>query len=257
MSFLSSSLAPTATVLPYAAVSAPSGWLICDGSEVSRTTYANLFAVIGTSYGSGNGSTTFNVPDYRWAFLRGYGPDIDSTSGAGTASNNNIVINNHGFNRSGIKIKIPAAIVLPAGLALSEYWVIVVDSNTIAFATSKNNATELTPVKVSISGSYSNVRVSQIEDPDMASRKRNARGGNLERNIGSWQEDTIRNITGAVATSESTYSTGAFAHAGSVSGNSSTGGSTDYYSTFDSSRVVPVGNDNRPSNISVNYIIKV
>lgn len=42
---------------------APTGWLLCDGTNVSRTTYADLFAVIGTTYGPGDGSTTFNVPD--------------------------------------------------------------------------------------------------------------------------------------------------------------------------------------------------
>lgn len=45
--------------------SAPSGWLMCDGSAVSRTTYANLFAAIGTTFGNGDGSTTFNLPDVR------------------------------------------------------------------------------------------------------------------------------------------------------------------------------------------------
>lgn len=45
--------------------SAGSGWLVCDGSAVSRTTYANLFAVIGTTFGAGDGSTTFNLPDLR------------------------------------------------------------------------------------------------------------------------------------------------------------------------------------------------
>lgn len=50
----------------YAGASSPSAdWLMCDGSAVSRTTYAELFAVIGTTYGSGNGSTTFNLPDLR------------------------------------------------------------------------------------------------------------------------------------------------------------------------------------------------
>lgn len=50
----------------------PSGWLECDGSAVSRTTYAALFAVYGTSYGVGDGSTTFNLPNYKDYFLRGY-----------------------------------------------------------------------------------------------------------------------------------------------------------------------------------------
>lgn len=55
----------TGTVLPFAGSAAPSGWLLCYGQAVSRTTYATLFAVVGTTYGTGDGSTTFNVPDLR------------------------------------------------------------------------------------------------------------------------------------------------------------------------------------------------
>ena len=50
----------------------PSGWIKANGAEVSRTVYANLFAAIGTAWGAGNGSTTFNVPDLRGEFLRGW-----------------------------------------------------------------------------------------------------------------------------------------------------------------------------------------
>jgi microcystin-dependent protein len=50
----------------------PTGWLECDGSAISRTTYSALYAVIGTSYGVGDGSTTFNLPNYKDYFLRGY-----------------------------------------------------------------------------------------------------------------------------------------------------------------------------------------
>ena len=53
----------TGQIITYAGTTAPSGYLACDGSAVSRTTYANLFAVIGTAYGEGDGSTTFNLPD--------------------------------------------------------------------------------------------------------------------------------------------------------------------------------------------------
>lgn len=56
---------PVGTLKPYAGSSEPSGWLLCDGSAVSRTTYADLFAVISTTYGAGDGSTTFAVPDLR------------------------------------------------------------------------------------------------------------------------------------------------------------------------------------------------
>lgn len=50
-------------------------WLLCNGQEVSRSEYADLFSVIGEKFGSGNGVTTFNVPDYRGKFLRGLGGD--------------------------------------------------------------------------------------------------------------------------------------------------------------------------------------
>ena len=53
-------------------------WLLCDGSAVSRTTYADLFALIGDGFGSGDGSTTFNLPDYRGKFLRGLGGDSEA-----------------------------------------------------------------------------------------------------------------------------------------------------------------------------------
>src|SRR5690348_9602357 len=56
---------PSGVVVPFAGSSAPAGWLLCYGQAVSRTTYAALFTVIGTVFGSGDGSTTFNVPDLR------------------------------------------------------------------------------------------------------------------------------------------------------------------------------------------------
>ena len=54
---------PTATIVPWTDSSVPSGFLECNGAAVSRTTYSALFAIVGTTYGAGNGSTTFNVPD--------------------------------------------------------------------------------------------------------------------------------------------------------------------------------------------------
>lgn len=72
---------PSGSVMPYAGSSAPSGWLLSDGSAVSRSTYAALFSAIGTTYGSGDGSTTFNLPDLRGRAPRG----VDNMGG--TAAN--------------------------------------------------------------------------------------------------------------------------------------------------------------------------
>ena len=62
--YLKASL-PAGVMMDYGGATAPDQWLICNGSAISRTTYADLFAAIGTSYGVGNGSTTFNIPDRR------------------------------------------------------------------------------------------------------------------------------------------------------------------------------------------------
>lgn len=64
---------PVGALLSYAGAAVPSGWLLCDGTAVSRTTYAALYAAIGTTHGTGNGSTTFNVPDLRGRVTIGVG----------------------------------------------------------------------------------------------------------------------------------------------------------------------------------------
>jgi microcystin-dependent protein len=57
--------APAGVISMYGGSTVPNGWLLCDGSAVSRTTYARLFSAIGTTYGAGNGSTTFNLPNFK------------------------------------------------------------------------------------------------------------------------------------------------------------------------------------------------
>ncbi|MCO6445181.1 MAG: tail fiber protein [Anaerolineae bacterium] len=70
---------PVGAVLPYAGTTAPAGWLFCYGQDVSRTTYAALFTAISTTYGVGDGSTTFNVPDLRGRVVAGK-DDMGGTS---------------------------------------------------------------------------------------------------------------------------------------------------------------------------------
>jgi microcystin-dependent protein len=63
---------PSGSVFWFAASAAPTGYLYCNGAAISRTTYAALFAIVGTTYGVGDGSTTFNLPELRGEFIRGY-----------------------------------------------------------------------------------------------------------------------------------------------------------------------------------------
>ena len=65
-------LCPVGSIIMYGAAAAPTNWLLCDGSAVNRTTYADLFSAIGTTYGAGNGSSTFNVPNLQGVFPAGY-----------------------------------------------------------------------------------------------------------------------------------------------------------------------------------------
>jgi microcystin-dependent protein len=78
----SSPLVPSGVIWPYGGSSAPTGFLMCNGDAVSRTTYADLFAAIGTTFGTGDGSTTFNLPDARGRTAIGAGTYTDSVSGS-------------------------------------------------------------------------------------------------------------------------------------------------------------------------------
>lgn len=87
----------TGAVMYFAQQTAPVGFLECNGAAVSRTTYAALFAAIGTLYGSGNGSTTFNLPDLRGEFIRGWDASrgADPARAFGSAQNHSIQSHKH------------------------------------------------------------------------------------------------------------------------------------------------------------------
>ena len=181
-------LIPAGVIVPFGgeAENIPSGWLLCDGSEISRSEYPSLYNAVGVCWGTGDGSTTFNLPDMRGMFLRG------------------------------------------------------------------------------VSGASEN-------DPDADTRiVLNDNGGNTGNNVGSYQGDAIRNITGGIDASnlpntsealgeiQSANITGAFE--GIFGSQMSTADGGNGYMLrgfrFDASRIVPVGGDNRPKNVYVNYIIK-
>lgn len=82
---LQHSAIPAGSLMHYAGKTAPDGWLICDGRAVSRTAYADLFAAIGTLYGAGDGSTTFNLPNPSGRYLQAVtaSDDVGTTQQAG------------------------------------------------------------------------------------------------------------------------------------------------------------------------------
>lgn len=242
MGFLSlQSIIPPGTVLSFAGASAPAGWELCDGRAVSRTTYAALFAAIGTAHGSGDGSTTFNIPDYRWTFLRGHGQNI-SVNGSGTAASNNATFTGHGLNRTGVKVRLSSGAL--SGLSTAtDYWVIVVDSNTLAFAATKANA--IAGTKIALSGTNTAVIV-QYEDPDATSRASNTSGANSAATIGSYQSDAFRSHGHSYDRADRQ----------NVAAAGTTGTPCGVPAQVVTATTSSGDNETRPSNVSVNYIIK-
>lgn len=156
----------------------PAGWLLCDGREVSRSEYVNLYNAIGVAWGGGNGSSTFNLPDLRGMFLRG----VSGESGNDTDADSRTMLTNN--------------------------------------------------------------------------------GGNTGNNVGSYQEDAIRNITGSFEGYPSFSNITAEGAFGSISSKYYVGNNVNAAGKqidFDASRSVGaehIGGDNRPKNVYVTYIIK-
>ncbi len=168
---------PAGIIIPFAgpAENIPAGWMLCDGSAISRSEYANLYNAIGVCWGTGDGATTFNLPDLRGMFLRG----VSGDSGNDADADSRIVL--------------------------------------------KDN------------------------------------GGNTGNNVGSYQGDAIRNITGSHGSGEKYNdipATGAFYKQSWTNRTAGDGTNNPQAYGFDASRVVPVGSDNRPKNVYVTYIIK-
>lgn len=92
-------MVPSGAVLYFAGRTAPAGWLKANGAAVSRTAYAALFAAIGTTYGAGDGRSTFNLPDLRGEFLRGWddGRGVDTGRGFGSAQAHALQSHQHGL----------------------------------------------------------------------------------------------------------------------------------------------------------------
>lgn len=101
---LGAQLAPSGLVAPFARGTAPTGWLKANGAAISRTAYAALFAAIGTTYGAGDGFTTFNIPDLRGEFIRGAddGRGVDAGRAFGSTQTHALASHTHGASASNV-----------------------------------------------------------------------------------------------------------------------------------------------------------
>ena len=83
------------TIKPWGKTTAPSGYLLCDGTAVSRTTYAELFVILSTTYGVGDGSSTFNVPQLQGKTPQGYDGNTYNLAGTGGANTVTVAVTNN------------------------------------------------------------------------------------------------------------------------------------------------------------------
>ena len=106
---------PIGSIVPYGSTNAPVNWLVCDGRAVSRTTYADLFNIIGTSFGSGDGSTTFNLPNLKGRVAVGQDTtqtEFDTIGEIGgskylQAHNHNFIVGNIYYQTGGTNAIVP------------------------------------------------------------------------------------------------------------------------------------------------------
>lgn len=153
---------PSGCIQMYGGSSAPSGWLFCDGSAVSRTTYASLFTAIGTVYGQGDGSTTFTLPDMRSKVVVGAGSAGGTITEQVTLNATNISTTNDTITVVSNTDKwltgqaVVPSVAVPTGVTAGvTYYVIRVSATTIKLATSFANAVAGTPTVVDLTATGS------------------------------------------------------------------------------------------------------
>lgn len=151
---------PPGSITDFAGSSLPGGWLECDGAAVSRTTYAGLFAAISTNWGTGDGSTTFNLPDFRGRARvgKGTGTLAETVAAASVSTGNDTfaVTSNNTKWITGMAVVLTTTGGLPAGLSLATTYYVVRDSSTtIKFASSLANAQNGTVIDITTQGTGS------------------------------------------------------------------------------------------------------
>jgi len=137
---------PIGAILWIAENAVPAGYFECDGAAISRTIYADLFAVIGTTYGVGDGSTTFNVPDLRGEFIRGYdnGRGVDTSRVFGSFQDH--ALEQHQHDLTGATVNTPnSTSIVDSGGSDSR-----LDYNTVGDVTGANTAAETRPRNIAL-----------------------------------------------------------------------------------------------------------
>lgn len=186
-----SSLVPAGVILAFGGATAPTGWLLCEGDLVSRTTYADLFAAVSIAHGSGDGTTTFALPDYRGRFVRGRAnssandPDRATRTAANTGGNTADAVGSlqttqfsshvHGFNVTSVTTNDPPA--TPSQILFSQG-----NTGSASSSTAVVNAPSLTVRGYNNAGLAAGARIMSIQ----------SNGGNETRPLNAYVNYIIK-----------------------------------------------------------------
>ena len=253
---------PAGIISPYPGVTAPDGWLLCDGQSYNRVhaDYADLFAVIGTQYGAIT-AFVFSVPDLRGTFLRGYSkiPTISFVPADVNTGTEFINLTNHKFYRSGFPVRFTTDDTLPAPLVINTtYYIIYNGTDNVALATTRANAIALTSINLTSTGVGTSYTVPWLEE-DKADRLKLAFGGNDGEDLGSFQPDSFQGHY-----HDDTFGGSSMLSARNTDKAEPGGGATAEMITLEVQGALSdgvhgtprVGIESRPRNVNVNYIIK-
>lgn len=252
---------PTGVVFPYVGLTAPTGYLLANGQAVSRATYSVLFAIIASTYGQGDGSTTFNVPDMRGMFERGASMWSTQTFTANNATST-FTTTAGAITRSGQPVQVSTSSALPSGLSVSTtYYTIYATSTTFKLATTEANALAGTNLTITTNGTGTQT-ITNYADPEYASRTGASSGGATGVNPGSVQPSALQKHTHQfdADTSWTTAGTGHVARVGDGSADqpiiTDAASTTVVTSATSNGLNTPSGGETRPRNMAYNYIIK-
>lgn len=188
-------MVPPGVICGYTGLTAPAGWLLCDGMLYlhDNAAYSDLFAVIGYKYGEG-GFSEFRVPDTRGQFIRGWGdlPSISFIPGNVTIGTDEIDFAAAKFRHTGIPVRFTTDDTLPTPLVINTtYYIISYYGITCQLATSRANAMAGTQINITDNGSGTSY-VHWYPEDDKDARLKMAPGGNDGEDLGSWQGDIFQ-----------------------------------------------------------------
>lgn len=242
---ISEALLPAGEIHTFATETAPSGYLECNGQAVNRVTYSRLFNAIGTTYGPGDGSTTFNLPDYRGQFLRGYdnggGLDIDASTrldrgdgtigdAVGTKQNNQTLAHLHSVDP-------PSTTTNTAGDHLH-----TIDPPSTTSNTAGNHLHTINPPATNTNSNGAHTH--SIDPPNTNTSSNGAHSHNLKTSTGTpgtdiviadnngtwWRQSTPNSVPWNGSPSAATFSAGAHTHSLNIPAFSSASGGSHNHS---------------------------